>query len=156
MESRDRAALGEDLFAGYAAFYKVDQTAQIARGPSWLAMDATTAAMASWRRMRTAPSLALPTTAVCSGQSARDDLTVFWTNLFVQPFRARGTGCCPAPDKAVGRWRSKKWWGTCVGITAETTIVAAAYTTTLATRTGWDYDIKVNGIYSRRHCVLLG
>jgi GNAT superfamily N-acetyltransferase len=140
-EASHRAAW-ERLHAGYAAFYKVEQTAQMrARVWGWindpahevkavLALDASGApiGLAHFR------PFARPLSASTGG---------FLDDLFVDP-AARGSGAAQALIEAIKEEGRKRGWSVIRWITAENNYRARGLYDRLAEKTHWTtYDIKL-------------
>ncbi|MEO9465961.1 GNAT family N-acetyltransferase [Sulfitobacter pontiacus] len=143
MDAADRSAW-EALFAGYAAFYKVDQTPQMRETVfGWLmdpdhgsncivAQDASDT-LVGFTHYRPFVS------------QLRAVTNCFLDDLFVSP-QARGTGAAQALIKAVETVAKNNGWGTLRWITAEDNYRGRGAYDKLATRTGWvTYDIALKG-----------
>jgi ribosomal protein S18 acetylase RimI-like enzyme len=129
----------EELFAGYAAFYKVDQTPQM-RATVWgwlmnpgheveglvaVAGDSTLVGIAHFR------AFARPLRAVTGG---------FLDDLFVDP-AARGSGAARALIEAAGAIGQQRGWNVLRWITADDNYRARSLYDRVATRTPWiTYD----------------
>ena len=142
MDAADRSDW-EALFAGYAAFYKVDQTPQMRETVfGWLmdpdhgsncivAQDAS--GLVGFTHYRPFVS------------QLRAATNCFLDDLFVSP-QARGTGAAQALIKAVETVAKNNGWGTLRWITAEDNYRGRGAYDKLATRTGWvTYDIALKG-----------
>ncbi len=122
MKAADRSAW-EDLFAGYAAFYKVDQTAKMRETVYGWLMDADHGSKCIVAQDDKGPSLASPTIARLSVSCAR--LTnCFLDDLFVSP-QARGTGAAQSVDQAVEVVAQQNGCGYVVWIRGNDNIVGA-------------------------------
>ncbi|WP_448326432.1 N-acetyltransferase family protein [Sulfitobacter sp. M13] len=143
MEAADRSAW-EDLFAGYAAFYKVDQTAQMRETVYGWLMDADHGSKCILAQDENGTIVGFTHYRPFVSQ-LRAMTNCFLDDLFVSP-QARGTGAAQALIKAVEAVAQQKGCGTVRWITAEDNYRGRGVYDKLATRTGWvTYDIKVNG-----------
>jgi GNAT superfamily N-acetyltransferase len=129
------------LYAGYAAFYRVEQTAEMrARVWSWIhepahevqglvaEVEGVLVGLAHFR------AFARPLSASVGG---------FLDDLFVDP-EARGTGAAKALIGAVEAEGRRRGWTVIRWITAENNYRARAVYDQVATRTPWvTYDIKL-------------
>lgn len=143
MDAADRSAW-ETLFAGYAAFYKVDQTPQMREtvfgwlmdpdhGSSCIVAQDASGALVGFAHYRPFVS------------QLRAATNCFLDDLFVSP-QARGTGAAQALIKAVETVAKNNGWGTLRWITAEDNYRGRGAYDKLATRTGWvTYDIALKG-----------
>ena len=143
MEAADRSAW-EALFAGYAAFYKVDQTPQMREtvfgwlmdpdhGSNCIVAQDASGALVGFTHYRPFVS------------QLRAATNCFLDDLFVSP-QARGSGAAQALIKAVETVAKNNGWGTLRWITAEDNYRGRGAYDKLATRTGWvTYDIALNG-----------
>lgn len=141
LTATDRAAWGV-LFAGYAAFYKVDQTPEMRETVfGWLMNDNhsskcivaedASGTLVGFTHYRPFAS------------QLRAITNCFLDDLFVDP-AARGSGAAQALIGAVKAVAQEKGWGTVRWITAEDNYRGRAVYDKLATRTPWvTYDIKV-------------
>ncbi len=141
VSSKDRPAW-DRLYQGYAAFYKVEQTAEMRDTVwSWLmdenheleglvavGADDAPLGLAHFR------AFARPLRAASGG---------FLDDLFVGP-EARGLGVADALIKAVAAEGSKRGWSIIRWITADDNYRARSVYDRLAERTAWvTYDIKL-------------
>lgn len=132
----------EDLFAGYAAFYKVDQTLEM-RGTvfGWL-MDDTHSSNCIVAEDASGKVIGITHYRPFVSQ-LRAITNCFLDDLFVDP-AARGSGAAQALIGAVKSVAQEKGWGTVRWITAEDNYRGRAVYDKLATRTPWvTYDIKL-------------
>ena len=132
----------ERLYAGYADFYRVTQTAEMrARVWSWIddpahEVEAFLALDAGARPIGFAHfrPFARPLSAATGG---------FLDDLFVEP-AARGTGIADALIEAVADEGRRRGWSLIRWITAEDNARARAVYDRLATQTNWvTYDLKL-------------
>lgn len=135
----DRAAW-DTLYAGYAKFYKIDQTPEMRdRVFGWLmdsahevnglvaALDGTLVGLTHYRPFSS------PLRAITN---------CFLDDLFVDP-NARGSGAADALIKGVGAIASENGWGVVRWITAEDNYRGRGVYDKIATRTMWvTYDMK--------------
>ena len=138
----EHRAAWDRLYAGYAAFYRVEQTAAM-RDTVWrwlldpahevdglvaVAPDGRIVGLAHFR------PFARPLAAAVGG---------FLDDLFVEP-AARGSGAAPALIEAVARVGRERGWSVLRWITAEDNYRARAAYDRLATRTKWlTYEISL-------------
>lgn len=134
----------ERLYSAYAAFYEVEQTAEMrARVWSWLhdpghMVEALIALDAAGKPIGLAHfrSFARPLAATMGG---------FLDDLFVDP-PARGSGAATALIAALAEEGRRRGWTVIRWITAENNYRARAVYDRLATRTGWvTYDLRLGG-----------
>lgn len=130
------------LYAGYAAFYEVEQTAEMRdRVWSWLSdpdheVEALLALDASGKVVGLAHyrPFARPLAAATGG---------FLDDLFVDP-DARGSGAAQALIDGVAEAGRRRGWSVIRWITADDNYRARSAYNRVATRTGWvTYDLKL-------------
>lgn len=130
------------LYAGYAAFYEVEQTAEMRdRVWSWLSdqdheVEALVALDASGKVIGLAHyrPFARPLAAATGG---------FLDDLFVDP-GARGSGAAQALIDGVAEAGRRRGWSVIRWITADDNYRARSAYDRVATRTGWvTYDLKL-------------
>ena len=138
--AEDRAALA-DLFAGYATFYKVEQTAEMRETVfGWLMdVDHTSNALVAQDASGTLIGFTHYRPFVSQLRAATN---CFLDDLFVDP-NARGSGAAEALIKGVGEVAKAKGWGVVRWITADDNYRGRGVYDKLATRTMWlTYDMK--------------
>jgi GNAT superfamily N-acetyltransferase len=137
----DRAAW-EGLFAGYAAFYKVDQTPQMRDTVFGWLMDDTHSSNCIVAEGAKGTLIGFTHFRPFVSQ-LRANTNCFLDDLFVDP-AARGSGAAQALIGAVKTVAQDKGWGTVRWITAEDNYRGRGVYDKLATRTPWvTYDIKL-------------
>jgi GNAT superfamily N-acetyltransferase len=137
----DRAAW-EGLFAGYAAFYKVDQTPQMRDIVFGWLMDDTHSSNCIVAEDATGTLIGFTHFRPFVSQ-LRASTNCFLDDLFVDP-ASRGSGAAQALIGAVKTVAQDKGWGTVRWITAEDNYRGRGVYDKLATRTPWvTYDIKL-------------
>ena len=143
MDAADRSAW-ETLFAGYAAFYKVDQTPQMRETVFGWLMDPDHGSNCIVAQDDSGTLVGFPHYRPFVSQ-LRAATNCFLDDLFVSP-QARGTGAAQALIKAVETVAKNNGWGTLRWITAEDNYRGRGAYDKLATRTGWvTYDIALKG-----------
>ncbi|MBQ0805216.1 MULTISPECIES: GNAT family N-acetyltransferase [unclassified Sulfitobacter] len=141
LAASDRAAW-ETLFAGYAAFYKVDQTPDMRETVFGWLMDETHSSNCIVAQDASGKLIGLTHYRPFVSQ-LRAITNCFLDDLFVDP-AARGSGAAQALIGAVKSVAEEKGWGTVRWITAEDNYRGRAVYDKLATRTPWvTYDIKL-------------
>lgn len=141
LTAADRTAW-ETLFAGYATFYKVDQTAQMRETVFGWLLDPDHSSNCIVALDAEGKLVGLTHYRPFTSQ-LRASTNCFLDDLFVDP-AARGSGAAQALIDAVKQVASAKGWGVVRWITAEDNYRARAVYDTLATRTPWvTYDIKL-------------
>ncbi len=132
----------EALFAGYAAFYKVEQTAQMRETVFGWLMDTTHSSMCIVAEDTSGTVIGFTHYRPFTSQ-LRALTNCFLDDLFVAP-AARGYGAAQALIDAVKVVAETNGWGVVRWITAENNYRARAVYDTLADRTPWvTYDIKL-------------
>jgi GNAT superfamily N-acetyltransferase len=141
LEASDRADW-DRLFAGYADFYKVDQTSQMRDTVFGWLMDPDHSSNAIVALDGTGAVIGLTHYRPFVSQ-LRAITNCFLDDLFVDP-AARGTGAADALIGAVEDVARTNGWGVVRWITAENNYRGRAVYDRLATRTPWvTYDIKI-------------
>ncbi len=132
----------EALFAGYAAFYKVDQTPQMRETVFGWLMDQTHSSNCIVAQDATGAVIGFTHYRPFASQ-LRAITNCFLDDLFVAP-SARGSGAAQALIEAVKEVAKANGWGVVRWITAENNYRARGVYDTLADRTPWvTYDIKL-------------
>lgn len=141
LAASDRPAW-ETLFAGYAAFYKVDQTPEMRDTVFGWLMDPAHSSNCIVAQDATGTLIGLTHYRPFASQ-LRASTNCFLDDLFVDP-AARGSGAAQALIDAVKQVALAKGWGVVRWITAENNYRARGVYDTLAERTPWvTYDIKL-------------
>ena len=132
----------EELFAGYAAFYKVDQTPEMRETVFGWLMDDSHSSNCIVAEDASGKVIGITHYRPFVSQ-LRAITNCFLDDLFVDP-AARGSGAAQALIGAVKSVAQEKGWGTVRWITAEDNYRGRAVYDKLATRTPWvTYDIKL-------------
>lgn len=141
LKTEDRAGW-DRLFAGYAAFYKVDQTSQMRETVFGWLMDPHHTSAGIVAEDGTGALVGLTHYRPFVSQ-LRAITNCFLDDLFVDP-AARGSGAAQALIGAVEDVARRNGWGTVRWITAEDNYRGRAVYDRVATRTSWvTYDIKI-------------
>jgi GNAT superfamily N-acetyltransferase len=141
LEATDRSAW-ETLFAGYAAYYKVEQTQEMRETVFGWLMDPTHSSNCIVAEDTSGTLIGITHYRPFASQ-LRASTNCFLDDLFVDP-AARGSGAAQALIDAVKQVAQQNGWGVMRWITAENNYRARAVYDTLANRTAWvTYDIKL-------------
>ncbi|MGB3243951.1 MAG: GNAT family N-acetyltransferase [Sulfitobacter sp.] len=131
----------EELFAGYATFYKVEQTAAMRETVFGWLMDDTHTSQALVAQDGSGKVIGFTHYRPFASQ-LRAITNCFLDDLYVDPV-ARGSGAAEALIKGVGDIARQNGWGVVRWITADDNYRGRGVYDKLATRTMWiSYDMK--------------